>query len=1482
MSAGDDALRAGGQRSAGQWAALAVFLASPLAFLLGAVPLPAKAVTPPPAAPSQLTNAQSSAPSKDCARRFLAPIEELSASGRTGDAAKRSLVLEGKVEPDGALHAHSASDEPPPWNVDQWIASATEAVNNLRHALGAGESVDALIATVADPTDSGLGYQFDTSLQALRLGLEHGGPREDEDPALFRDRSWLPWRDAETSGAERAHSAECRQTTPGLMLFRGGSTTAPRVRLLLLVGETPTAGLHSTAMVNALRLTGALNRPCAVAPTKDEKPGAAPACATTIIGPTFSGGAFSLRLALGKWAKETDTRRPAPIHIVTGSATGAALPATLSAESGWPAPLQVWFEGTTVPENAVECAYLHQLKRLGAEPMPASSSEAGSNAPDLLAGVAMLHESGTEFGANSQQRTAAAGGSCDLRAAIQISFPANIASLREAYEDLDRKDGRAKETIARPTSLEVSLRESQAPLDAQARPSPKTTFARDMALVQTLTRISVEKVRHVGIHATDMADAIFLARKIRDVAPDVRLAFFEADALLLHPDFRRDLLGSLVVSPYPFLGSSHFGPGDERTYAPFENAVAEGTFNAVLATRGWRFDELWEYTLPSSSMALPIWRATIGRNGMVPLGVSPAVDCNRTIYGKGAVSTSPDLLARLCQGDKEGRASAWREFDGLSTLAVRAAVPLPRAWQFLFALLTLGFIVDQLALRRTRLSLARDAMPFAIARSTDRAADLAIGRTKWLLYAAIRTFLFTLAFLYMAIVYAFSWTATERWGVVEWLQAAVLASTLWASGRLTLRAQARFAKDYERFAVAVGKRSLIGWLYRKTRRFGRWLDSASQWALNRMGIAYLDGSGMPSSPAARDGSANEEESARAWSDGNVLDRISDAVGFTHPQSRGATARTSFAQLRLIVLLAVGLSLAFTALLLAATFEASRGWWALTNGIPVPALTLLVLRTVSLGSGVSPVAPALFCLVGVYAWATGRMARLAGAHAISRLSPDDGEDDLVSTPLAVVLYPNHDPCPPPVQANVSSTADGGFSKVERAVANAIWRPITGPMYMFAVIVVILVPLVLFALKPLATVESRWGTWLLGSGLALSATLICITLIQVVRYWLALQVVLKRTMNHRIGTALTSARPFIRESVDEQLSRSPNDLLRLAACSHQFDEILLAAGAREHAGFASDSIDGFRKLQGEIERARNDALSAASTGATASLADKSAILGQHVLQAAREVTRLLEQAWTGDPSLFWVDQEQAVAEAIPQEQAVAAGGSPEAGRLDGPDDGRSSSRASGRMRSGTQTVPSAGGVVDVAPHPIAAVQMATGANARPPARENGGKHARLPTDEDADGLSPMAWRLEPGELEWLRRCQAFVATVVALLISRYVRQFRYFLYAMTASVLVLLLALTSYPFEPHRLLLSCSWGIVGSVVGAGIWIFVELDRNTVISHIAGTAPGKLTVNGALAVRVVAWAVLPILGVAATTYPEVASALYGLVEPFVRALR
>ena len=672
---------------------------------------------------------RSSPPPVDCLRRFLGPIEQLAGSHpRTAEPSKaddaKPREAKGESQKDGDSKPRDAKGERPPKG-DDWIDVATQSVSDLRSTLGAGASIDVMIATIPDPVDSGLDYLFDTTLQALRLGLEHGGkepivlrfdltPREDdaspEYAPLYRDRSWLPWRDADASGTARIESMECRATTPGVMLFRDSAAKSRRLRLLFLVGESPTRGVHVSAMVNALALAHAI-APC-TGPLERDAQTKPPSCATRIIAPTFSGGAFSLRLAFDKWVKDAriGPAAPVPFHIVTGSATGSGLPQALGADAGWSDSLRVWFEATTAPESAVECAYLHLLRRLGAATDP---SQLPNVAVKLLPEVATLHESGTEFGATADSADAR----CGLRPGVQISFPVHIASLRDAYEELDRKEAaKEKDAIARPTSLDVSLHEKHTALDAQANPSPKTTYAQDVALANVLTQISVEKVRHVGIHATDVADAIFLARKIRDVAPDVRLAFFEADSLLLHPAYQRDLRGSLVVSPYVFLGASPFGaPALEglRAYAPFENAAAEGTFNAVLATRGWRFDRLLEYALPSSSVALPIWLSSIGRNGIVPLGVVRPVDCAGTIYRGGASITTDSALVAV-RGP--ARARSWR-FDKVRTLDLRSDVPLPRG--ICFSHSGAGFVIDQRMIWKTGHTLAKDPIPAEISEAAD-------------------------------------------------------------------------------------------------------------------------------------------------------------------------------------------------------------------------------------------------------------------------------------------------------------------------------------------------------------------------------------------------------------------------------------------------------------------------------------------------------------------------------------------------------------------------------------------------------------------------------------------------------------------------------------------------------------------------------------------------------------------------------------------
>jgi hypothetical protein len=46
--------------------------------------------------------------------------------------------------------------------------------------------------------------------------------------------------------------------------------------------------------------------------------------------------------------------------------------------------------------------------------------------------------------------------------------------------------------------------------------------------------------------------------------------------------------------------------------------------------------------------------------------------------------------------------------------------------------------------------------------------------------------------------------------------------------------------------------------------------------------------------------------------------------------------------------------------------------------------------------------------------------------------------------------------------------------------------------------------------------------------------------------------------------------------------------------------------------------------------------------------------------------------------------------------------------------------------------------------------------------------------------------------------------------------------------------------------------------------------------------MTLDGALALRIVAWVIVPLLGVAAAQYPDLANALFRVVEPFARALR
>jgi hypothetical protein len=1284
---------------------------------------------------------------------------------------------------------------------------AKKAVADLKQKLEARAErslvVSTVIATLPDPIDSGLVYSFETMLQALRLGFETAAPEnalsDDLDPGekagWFRDRSFLPWADRQVGTQNRALSEACRRSVPGLLLFRNSDLAAPRVLMVFVVGETPTSGVHGAALTNALHLASWL--------ATDKL------ASRRILGPSFSGSAYSLRVMLEAFS----TRLPkAKFELISGTASGSGLSQMLRDNE------RMAYSATTVPEDAASCAYLRYLHcGLGVDLAPLSTKQqedsadsraeaeckakAGSSddpvrlgPPRKLEGVAILHESGTEFGARMAatelapaKPKKAAGQSeapapeseasvnrdapgCAFQSSLDLSFPERVSMLRDAYESLEQRERVPPELeLAMPRSgLDATLAESRTAPELEANVSAKTRAAVDTTLRRVLGEISRYAIRHVSIHATDMGDALFLARRIRDVAPDVRIAFFEPDDVLLHAEHRAELVGSLVVSPYPFLGVSDFGQLEARDHLGFPNASSQGLFNAVLAQRGASTRDLFHDPFQTRREPAPllIWTSTIARTGLIPLDVAEPDDPERTIFRKTKVcadralgaycdelnpfkadpppnpNQTTDLNAATNANAVRQQPCAAANHDGspaVQSLCVESSRPVPRVWNFALLVLVLLFGFDWLAQARSEGRLSEERMPDRVAGSDklpadsahasvgdERAADRAIGRTKWWLYATIRRLLFAIAFCYVTAMYTLASAAkeltvpslcSEHVGFVVSL--ACFFGAVWS----VRRAGTCLHRDYRAFASYVGA------------------------PLFRAPAAVVHANyAVGSAPSG----ASMSESSSWRLRRNSKFAADEAVG------RLRAARQSFRQLQVTTwsaaLLAAGFGL-LVVLMVAAPASYQPPWQR-----PVASMTLYVNRTLPLMSGVSPAMPLLLCIACVYVCAVGRMSRLLLAHHISRITPRDREYDLASTPIRLVMYPDYDG---------RSNADEGFTQTERDLLNAVWRPIAFRAYTFGAAAIIVVPWALFILKPLSTLELSFGNLPLLYALMVSAALIGIVLLQLLLFWTTLSRLLQRMAAHPLAAAFDKLPEFARDSIERQLSGSSDTLLRWVLCARQLDMLVKLVPPTselvEHAAGIRAQLQSALRLAGmpELRRAKGAPLPPQDAEASA--------LAELVVGAAEAVSKQLHES------------------------------SSEVG------------------------------------HSAAAVAQA----------------------------------------------QAFVASVLALLVQRHVRQLRYYMSTLVAASMLLLLAVASYPFEPYRLLLSCLWVIVGAIVAVGLWIYVQLSRNPLIHSMTQSQVSRLSLSSGIAWRVFAWAILPLVSVAAAQFPSFANMLLPLLSPFLRAL-
>jgi hypothetical protein len=119
-------------------------------------------------------------------------------------------------------------------------------------------------------------------------------------------------------------------------------------------------------------------------------------------------------------------------------------------------------------------------------------------------------------------------------------------------------------------------------------------------------------------------------------------------------------------------------------------------------------------------------------------------------------------------------------------------------------------------------------------------------------------------------------------------------------------------------------------------------------------------------------------------------------------------------------------------------------------------------------------------------------------------------------------------------------------------------------------------------------------------------------------------------------------------------------------------------------------------------------------------------------------------------------------------------------------------------------------------------------------------------------------------WRSNAEQLMAARIAGLAMLIISVLRALITAVSISVLLMLLAVSSYPFQNKELLLTFNWSVILTVVSGTLWVFIQMDRDEVLSYLAGSDPGKLNLNRDFLLRILTYGAVPLLTMLAMQFP------------------
>jgi hypothetical protein len=494
--------------------------------------------------------------------------------------------------------------------------------------------LDVLIVALPDPIDSFLDWAFDADLEAMRRAFESA--------RFVADRFWLPWYEDKRIEKDRRPTL-LRRSHPGVMLFRQSDPSSRRLRLVYVVGEVSTGGVHKAA------LEAALNERRELLATRrfvNAKGARITGVGDTIrfVGPFFTGSSLSTRMTLERWRSRSGDHRSFALFI-SGSASGTTNQSVFDTTSHSPIPARnMAFHATVNADPTISQAMQYVV--IDALQIPAEQ-------------IAILRESSTQYGQQSSLSPAAdrpfqflgdssagqklvvpmqygqdvplpgfdqprrLGIDTITRRMLDIPYPMSISSLRAEYAKHPAPEGASDEiTGGKRSRIPLVLDLSNQQLESPIPVSQLTPATLELMLDGIVHTIKEHEIRAIGIVGTDVRDKIFLADELHKRLPDARLFTFGANALYLRGEYNRSLRGMLIFSTYPLVLENQWWDTTRilRRRHAFASDDAEGVYNATLRQLGkqrWFLD----YAPPfeAEKRRPPVWVTVVGRHAFVPV-----------------------------------------------------------------------------------------------------------------------------------------------------------------------------------------------------------------------------------------------------------------------------------------------------------------------------------------------------------------------------------------------------------------------------------------------------------------------------------------------------------------------------------------------------------------------------------------------------------------------------------------------------------------------------------------------------------------------------------------------------------------------------------------------------------------------------------------------------------------------------------------------